>query len=350
MEPGHPCRGVAAVRVAFIGHFTETGATGDMGARAVARHLSAEMEKHHEVWRVDVRDLSAWYRLAAFRPDIIHLVLGPTTEGLLASWLCMLPLHRAHLVISAPNPSPSLRRIAVRLCNPDLVLVQSERSERFFRSLGIPARFLPNGVDTDRFTPVPAPTKRTLRSEHNLDPERFTLLHVGPIIPGRNLAPLAPLSEEGYQVVIVGREPVDRGIMDRLTGAGCRVITRPVEHIEKYYQLADCYLFPVPPDQLTASIETPLSVLEAMAANLPVITTRFGAIPRLFPSSGDGFVLLDHPDQLRQALESLRASPDPIRTRERVAPCSWQAIGVRLREYYEGLQGRHRIPLRGERI
>jgi glycosyltransferase involved in cell wall biosynthesis len=338
------------MRIAFIGHFTETGATGDMGTRAVARYLSAEMEKYHEVRRVDIRDLRAWYHLAAFRPDIIHLVLGPTTEGLLAFWLCMLPIRRPLLVISAPNLSPSLHDFAVRLCKPDLVLVQSERSERFFLSLGIPATFLPNGVDMDRFVPVPSSTRRAFRMEHDLDMDRFTLLHVGPIIQGRNLIPLAPLSEEGYQVVIVGRKPVDRETMDRLTGAGCRVITRQVEHIEKYYQLADCYLFPVPPDQLTASIETPLSVLEAMAANLPVITTRFGAIPRLFPSSGDRFVLLDHPDQLRQALESLRASTDPIRTRERVAPCSWQAIGVRLIECYEGLQGRHRIPLLGERI
>jgi len=329
--------GWATVRIAFVGHFTETGATGDMGTRAVARCLSAEMERYHEIRRVDIRDLRAWYRLRAFKPDIIHLVLGPTTEGLLASWLCMLPLRWGRLVVSAPNPSPSLRRSAVRLCNPDLVLVQSERSERYFHSQGMPTSFLPNGVDMDRFAPIPLSSRHALRSEHGLDPGRFTLLHVGPLIPGRNLIPLAQLSEDGYQVVIVGREPVDRETMDRLTGAGCRVITRQVEHIEQYYQLADCYVFPVLPVQLTASIETPLSVLEAMAANLPVITTRFGAIPRLFPSTGDGFFLMDHPDQLRQFIASLRASPDPVRTRELVAPYSWKTIGVRVRECYEGL-------------
>jgi len=325
------------VKIAFVGHFNETGATGDMGTRAVARCLSAEMERYHEIRRVDIRDIRAWYRLRAFKPDIIHLMLGPTTEGLLVSWLCMLPLRRARLVVSAPNPSPTLRGIAVRLCNPDLVLVQSERSERFFRSVEMPAMFLPNGVDIDRFAPIPLPSRQALRAEHGLDPDRFTLLHVGPLIPGRNLIPFARLSEEGYQVVIVGREPVDRETMDRLTGAGCRVFTRHVEHIEQYYHLADCYVFPVPPDQLTASIETPLSVLEAMAANLPVITTHFGAIPRLFPSGGDGFFLMDHPDQLRQSIASIRASPDPVRTRELVAPYSWKAIGVRVRECYEGL-------------
>jgi len=325
------------VRIAFVGHFTETGATGDIGTRVVARYLSAEAARYHEIRCVDIRDLRAWYRLRAFHPDIIHLVLGPTTEGLLVSWLCMLPLHKAQLVVSAPNPSPSLHRIAVRLCNPDLVLVQSERSERLFRSLGMSARFLPNGVDMDRFAPVPVLTKRALRSKYGLDPDRFTLLHVGPLIPGRNLVPLARLSEKGYQVVIVGREPVDRGTMDRLTGAGCRVITRQVEHIETYYHLADCYVFPVPLEQLTASIETPLSVLEAMAVNLPVISTRFGAIPRLFPSDRDGLILMDHPDQLSESIASLEASPGPIRTRELVTPYSWKTLGDILLECYAGL-------------
>jgi glycosyltransferase involved in cell wall biosynthesis len=325
------------LRIAFIDHYNEKGATGDMGTRAVAWHLSAEMERHHEIRRVDIRDLRAWFRLMAFSPDIIHLVLGPTTEGLLISWLCMLPLPKTYLVISAPNPSPSLRRIVVRLCNPDLVLIQSERSEQFFRSLGIPAMFLPNGVDTDRFAPVPATTKRILRSQYHLDPERFTLLHVGPIIPGRNLIPLARLSEEGYQVAIVGREPVNMAILDRLTSAGCRVITRQVAHIEQYYQLADCYIFPVLPDQHTASIETPLSVLEAMAANLPVITTRFGAIPRMFPVHSDGLMLMDYPENVSESVASLEAASGPIRTRELVTPYSWKSIGDLLQECYAGL-------------
>ena len=325
------------MRIAFVGHFTETRATGDMGTRAVARYLSAEMERYHEVCRVDIRDLRAWYRLRSFRPDIIHLVLGPTTRGLLASWLCMLLLPRAHVVISVPNPSPILQLFAVRLCNPDLLLVQSERTERFFRSLGAPTQFLPNGVDMDRFTPIGSSPKRALRREYCLDPDRLTLLHVGPIIPGRNLLPFTLLSTKGYQVVIVGREPVNGEIMNRLMRAGCRIITQQVEEIETYYHLADCYVFPVPPDQLTASIETPLSILEAMASNLPIITTRFGAIPRLFPSDGNGFVLMDHPDQLCQSIESQKASSDPIRTRELVASYSWETIGLQLRGYYEGL-------------
>ena len=325
------------MRIAFVGHFNEKRATGDMGTRTVGWYLSAEMERDHEIRRVDIRDLPAWFGLRAFHPDIIHLVLGPSTEGMLASWLCMLPVPKTRLVVSAPNPSPSLWRSAVRLCTPDLILVQSERSERFFGKLDIPVRFLPNGVDMDRFVPVPPRIRKSLRVTYGLDPERFTLLHVGPLIPGRNLIPLAQMAEEGYQVVIVGREPADRQIVDRLMDAGCLIITRLVGRIEDYYQLADCYVFPVPPEQLTASIETPLSVLEAMATNLPVITTRFGAIPRLFPSAGDGVGFLDHPDQLRQSIKSLRTSPDPCRTRDLVEPYAWKSIGARLGECYDAL-------------
>jgi glycosyltransferase involved in cell wall biosynthesis len=331
-----------AVRIAFLGHFRERGATGDMGTRAVGHHLIREAARHHEVLRVDIRDTGAWHQLAAFRPEIVHLVLGPTTRGLIASWLCMIPLRSARRVISAPNPSPHLLRAAVRLCRPDLVLVQSGRSERFFSSAGLRTGFLPNGVDLERFAPASPDARRALRAGSGLDPEKFTVLHVGPVIPGRNLLPLATLPGQGYQVVVIGRDPVDRPVHRHLTESGCTVITGRDDSIERWYQLADCYVFLVPPEETSRSIETPLSVLEAMATNLPVITTRFGALPRLFPESGDGLEYLEHPDRMEESLSALQVSRDPVHTRDRVAPWAWPRIGARLMEYYTGLQANPR--------
>ena len=48
------------------------------------------------------------------------------------------------------------------------------------------------------------------------------------------------------------------------------------ERVEEYYQASDIYVFPV----LSAvnAMEFPMSVLEAMSCNIPVITTRFGGI------------------------------------------------------------------------
>ena len=88
--------------------------------------------------------------------------------------------------------------------------------------------------------------------------------------------------DDGYQVVIVGRETeiADKQLMRELQEAGCLVWIKHFSNIEDIYNLADCYVFPT--IQEKACIESPLSVLEAMACNLPVVTTRFGALASIF--------------------------------------------------------------------
>ena len=51
-----------------------------------------------------------------------------------------------------------------------------------------------------------------------------------------------------------------------------------IPEVEDIYRLSDLYLFLAESD--TAAIEVPLSVLEAMACNLPVICTPFGGLLR----------------------------------------------------------------------
>ena len=65
-----------------------------------------------------------------------------------------------------------------------------------------------------------------------------------------------------------------------LEAAGVRVLRENLPAIHELYQLADVYLFPV--QRADAAMEIPLSVLEAMAVNLPIITTPFGRLTELF--------------------------------------------------------------------
>lgn len=70
----------------------------------------------------------------------------------------------------------------------------------------------------------------------------------------------------------------EAGLLDELEAAGVHVERGFVETIANVYKSADLYLFPVPPES-EGAIELPLSVLEAMTCGLPVISTRFGALP-----------------------------------------------------------------------
>ena len=72
-------------------------------------------------------------------------------------------------------------------------------------------------------------------------------------------------------------------------------------NIEEVYALSDCYVFPTPPMNKINSIEIPLSVLEAMACNLSVITTKFGALPKVF-EEGDGLIFVDDGEDGERAI------------------------------------------------
>jgi glycosyltransferase involved in cell wall biosynthesis len=92
-------------------------------------------------------------------------------------------------------------------------------------------------------------------------------------------------------------------------------------NIEDLYRASDLYLFPV--HEGSGSIEFPLSVLEAMACNLPVLATRFGALPESFPE-GFGLRYLAQGENVGDAVTGLFS--EPPRTRELVAAYSWDAV------------------------
>ena len=99
-------------------------------------------------------------------------------------------------------------------------------------------------------------------------------------------------NQDGNLVLIIGRqyENADKQVIDELEEAGCNVWIKHFPDIEEIYNLSDCYVFPT--INKKACIEMPLSVMEAMACNLPVITTKFGALPRVFDQT-DGLFFVD---------------------------------------------------------
>src|SRR5258708_6496921 len=72
----------------------------------------------------------------------------------------------------------------------------------------------------------------------------------------------------------------------------------------RLYEEADIFGFP------TLADCAPLAVPEAMAASLPVITTRIGAIPEMVRDGEQGFLVAPGSgDELRVALPRLLNSP-----------------------------------------
>ena len=270
-------------------------------------------------------------RLRRFKPEIICYV--PSASATIFSFLrarmlkVYCPGARVVMVSLQPRRYGRVSRHLIPLFSPDMIYVQHEPAMRQLLAMGCKAKLLTSGVDLHKFTPVSQDKKRVLRIKYGLDAEAFTVLHVGHITEGRNIELLTEVyREHSAQVILVGSSLVhkDRAELSaRLREQGIIIIDKYLENIEELYQLSDFYIFPVFSDQ--SCIGTPLSVLEAMACNLPVVTVRYGLLPHLF-SEGQGLFFADAPDGLIRSIAKARNMNGGCHTRENVAAYSWEKV------------------------
>jgi glycosyltransferase involved in cell wall biosynthesis len=254
---------------------------------------------------------------------------GLFRSGVLRNWA------RVHVVMIATGPSLRglLREVMARALGPDLVLTPSASMLHDLNRLRLPAAFIPMGVDANRFLPVDGETKQRLRRKFGLPEGERIVLHVGHLRALRNFAWFlrAHQAVGATAVVVAGTAyGADSRVSRQLTDAGVRVIDTYLPNIQEVYQLADVYVFPV--TDMRAAIGVPLSVLEAMACNLPVVTTRFDGLPKMF-AEGDGLFYAGDGGSFVTALqEASTIPPDAVGTREKVLPYSWvNVVGMILR-------------------
>lgn len=326
------------MKVAIVGHFEKI----DEGTRIVARSISKKLEEQGvEVERIDITSKKSFLELRRFKPDIIHYILSPTMGGLVVSKILSFSWSGAKTIISAVHSAVPRRRF-LSLFKPDLVMVQSEESEKVYEDLGFRTIFFPNGVDVSKFKPVSEEEKLGLREKYELPRDKFIILHLATMKRERNLEIFKKLKREfdNVGIVLVGRDTekdIDWGLVKELEAVGCTVWIKHFPSIEEIYNLADCYVFPT--IDKTASIETPLSVLEAMACNLPVITTKFGALPRMF-KEGNGLFFIEKDEDLFRIVNNIKKKSNmKIRTREKVLLYSWENITKKLVGIYGELLG-----------
>jgi glycosyltransferase involved in cell wall biosynthesis len=270
-----------------------------------------------------------WEELSSYKPDLICYV--PSASATLFSFIRsrLLKLYQPHarvvMVSLQPRHYGWLSRHLIRFLAPDVVFVQHKEAAKHLIALGCHVQLIPSGVDLDKFTPVSPERKADLRIEYGLELAKYTVLHVGHIKRERNVQTLVDIHRElSAQVILVGSSfpGQDENLLTELREQGIIVYDQYLPNIEQLYQLADCYVFPVVSEQ--ACIGAPLSVLEAMACNLPVVTLRYGDLPAAF-EDGDGLFYTEDPSELPEIVANTMRT-NGCNTREMVAPYSWQNV------------------------
>lgn len=336
------------MRICLIGEYSGNL---DEGMRKVASHLGKELSKRHQIWLSDLGRIPStgfFKDIKNFNPQIVHYVPGPSITSFMIMKAVKMYCRDAKAVMSAMHPGfcglrgflygpsyalSSLLKPCITVLKPDLILTQSYGTETMFAKLGCKTMFLPCGVDIEKFQPASVETKRELRHKYELDEREFTVLHIGSVKRRRNIQILQRLHRNNTQILIVGSlsQGIEKKVEHQLEKSGCLVWKEYIENINEVYALADCYVFPT--TNSIGSIELPLSVLEAMSCNIPVISTRFGALPRVFEED-DGLIFADKEEDFIQGVERIKNGKE-VKNREKVSPYSWEKIASRLEEIYK---------------
>lgn len=251
-----------------------------------------------------------WANLRQVRPATVVYVSRSsiTLPALLRSRLLKWMAGGARVVMIGLQP----RRLGLgawmlaRLLWPDLLLVSTEAELRGKRHHGATVERMVTGVDLARFRPARPGEKQALRKKYGIPQSARVVLHVGHLTAGRNLEALLPLAAQpGTTVVLVTssqRQPESHRLEDELKKGGVVLIQDYIADIDEVYRLADCYVFPTVSTDY--AIAMPLSILEAMASDLPVAALRFGALPEQF-GDVEGVLLVNTAHDLVGAVDRL---------------------------------------------
>ena len=322
------------MKICLIGEFSGTK---DEGMRNVSLNLSHYMSAKNQLLLLDLNQFSfKWFKqVKNFKPEIIHYIHGPSIFSLIIlKVLCY--GKNARTVVSATQPRFNyFSENLIPLVKAQLFLVQSAKIEKMFKNKGCQTKFIFNGVDTEKFHPVTNEKKLYLRGKYGISKNAFVVIHVGSIKKKRNLNVFFKIqSIENVQVIIVGSSSlsVENDLKRKLENIGCLIINDFIENIQEIYQLADCYVFPTKDSK--SSIETPLSVLEAMSCNKLVITTEFGGLKRIFKNTKEGLIFYNSDDILVDYIKQFKDINFNISTRVLVKDYSWENITKEILETY----------------
>lgn len=325
------------MRVCIVGNFMGNF---DEGQKNTSMYLVEALKKGNNVRNVHIRHLfllKTIKELKSFRPEIIHYTIGPSIRGLMLIKIISKICGNPKIVISALRPTFNNIPFFLRfLTEPDLALPQSIRIEKLFKKYGWNTVQFPSGVDNKKFKPISQKERRELRRKWGFCKEAFIILHVGPINKARDLSVLAKISLQKIgEVLIVGSSSVqcNKNIVKKLVESGCIIWNRYIPNLEEVFGIADCFVFPVKGD--FGAADFPLTILEAMAANLPVVTSTFGALEEWFNINNNGMYFCHTEKDFLNTLIDLKIKKRQCSTRELVNSFSWDVLAERLTDLYE---------------
>ena len=222
------------------------------------------------------------------RPALLNYHSGEAPDHLARSWIARRTLQR-HVDFNVV-PSPFLQRVLA--------------------SFGIDAQVVFNTIDLQAFAyRVRDPLRPRFLSTRNFEP----LYNVGCVL--RAFARIQSRYPDADLTVVGGgsQEPMLKALASELALRNVTFAGQvPPSEIARYYAGADVYL------QAPSIDNMPLSVLEAFASGLPVVSTAVGGVPAILTDGVHGLLAPDNDDETLAA-QAIRLLEQPSFARQLAA-------------------------------
>jgi L-malate glycosyltransferase len=355
----------AGIRIALVGPLPPPSGGMANQTRQLARLLQ---QAHVEValvqtnapyrprWIAPLRGARALFRLlpfflalwrAAGRVHLFHVMAnsGWSWHLFAVPVLCVAKLRRVPVLVNyrGGNAEPffsTSRWARATLRMADRLVVPSGFLQQVFQRFGFDAAIVPNVVDLSRFTSRPADVGMSYSEPH--------------IIITRNLEPIYDIetalrafaivrsTRPGAKLTIAGSGP-EREHLEQLAQtlgvAACVTFTGRLdnERIPELYRQADLFLNSSTVDNM------PISILEALASGVPVVSTAVGGIPYLVEDRKTALLVPPRdPHAIARALLELIENPSQAARlaaagRAAVQQYSWASVRARLFAVYGSL-------------
>jgi glycosyltransferase involved in cell wall biosynthesis len=327
----------------------------------------AQASRFKQVPAIDLRldkrrmlsDLPRLYRtIASLRPQVVHAhgYKASLLAGLLRPFIGAAVLPTCHLRFTGETSSLTTRllmRAEVRYYRwlPYVVAVSSPIRD-FILASGVPPQrvvVIPNGVELSDDGTFQAETRARVRADLDIASDTFVILNVARLTEQKAqrdiLLACRRLLDAGHDctALIVGEGELRSTLQESILAMGLGQRVRLLgfrSDIPALMAAADLFVLPSLDEGM------PMSLLEAMAARLPIVATPVGAIPDVIEHQKDGLLVpVGHPDTLADAIDrcltdvGLRKRLADAAHAKLVSHYSSRAMFRRYRELYRALAG-----------
>jgi glycosyltransferase involved in cell wall biosynthesis len=223
-----------------------------------------------------------------YRPAVVHTHLGALNYAypLMIRYRTPARVYTVHSLAEKDiglRTSPMVRALAFRYRIGGVVPVAIAEEvrvsiQKVYGYTNPP--LIPNGIPTDEYAPNPD-TRAQWRQAHGIEPHATVVTHIGRFAVQKNHALLVEAfaqvhSDAPLYLLLVGAGELEDAVREQVAGLGLQGRVRFLgvrADVADILRASDVFV-------LSSRWEgNPLSVMEAMAAGLPVVSTAVGGVP-----------------------------------------------------------------------